>query len=275
MLKPNTKRKPVKKALLVGINKYRPDLNADLRGCVNDVENMRHMLIKLFGFKPENIRVIIDERATRHNIIKRLRWLLKGARKGDELVFHYSGHGSQIRDRNGDELDDQLDEILCPHDLDWERPLSDDILAKIFKKLPKGVNLTMLCDSCHSGTMTRGLDNPIYRAPRFITPPFDIRCRSLGREVPTRRMGKKPKGSQRHVLLSGCMDYQTSADAYINNVYQGAFTWAFTSAVKDNPNITWREAHKEVLTKLGGYPQQPQLSGDKSLLDRKVFGGKV
>jgi hypothetical protein len=269
-------RKPMKKALLVGINKYRPDLNADLRGCVNDVENMRDVLIRYFGFATENIRVVIDDRATKAAMIERLRWLLNGAAAGDELVFHYSGHGSQVRDRNGDELDDQLDEILCPHDMNWDDPFTDDTLGNMFKQLPNGVFLTMVCDSCHSGTMTRTLGNPGNPhdiKPRFIMPPFDVRCRSLNQILPKRKMGKSPKSTQRHVLLSGCKDNQTSADAFINNKYQGALTWAFTTVVKSNPNLTWPEIHQKVLAKLNGYTQEPQLSGDNDLLNRKIFGG--
>ena len=110
------KRQPRKKALLVGLNKYHPSLKADLRGCVNDVEHMRDILVNMFGFDPENIRVVIDDRATFEGILERLYWLLEGSRRDDELVFHYSGHGSQVRDRNGDELNDGLDEILCPTD---------------------------------------------------------------------------------------------------------------------------------------------------------------
>jgi len=272
------KKQPRKKALLVGINKYRPDLNANLRGCVNDVDHMREILVNMFGFDPENIRVIVDERATFQGIMERLNWLLTDSRKGDELVFEYSAHGSQIRDRNGDELDDHLDEILCPYDLDWNNPFTDDILAKLFKKVNKEANLTMVCDSCHSGSITRGLNNPGLignpHASRFITPPFDIVSRSLDRELPKSNMGKKQEGSQRHVLLSGCRDDQTSADAYIDNKFQGAMTWALTCAINDNPNITWREAHSKVLNRLQRYTQIPQLSGDDDLVDRPIFGGK-
>src|SRR3989304_7973261 len=67
-----TNRVPAKRAVLVGINKYKPDLNADLKGCVNDVESMRDLLIKFFGFNAEDIRVLIDERATKAGIIERL-----------------------------------------------------------------------------------------------------------------------------------------------------------------------------------------------------------
>lgn len=272
-IKPDTStRKPVKKALLVGINKYKPELGADLRGCVNDVENMHNLLTNKFGFLPENVRTVIDDRATKQAIIDRLKWLLDGAKAGDELLFHYSGHGSQVRDRNGDELDDQLDEILCPHDLDWDDPLTDDTLAIMFKQLPKGVYLTMICDACHSGTMTRNI-NPIKRS-RNILPPFDIFSRSMNRILPKNKMGKKDKGSQRHVLISGCKDNQTSSDAYIDGKHQGAFTWALTKAIKENLNFTWKELHAKSVELLNAYSQVPQISGDEDLTSRKAFGGK-
>lgn len=272
-IKPDTSsRKPIKKALLVGINKYKPELGADLHGCVNDVENMHNLLTTKFGFNPENIRTVIDERATKKAIIERLKWLLDGAKAGDELVFHYSGHGSQVRDRDGDELDDQLDEILCPHDLDWDDPLTDDILAVMFKQLPKGVYLTMICDACHSGTMTKNI-NPMKQV-RNIVPPFDIKARSKGIILPKNKMGKKAIGSQRHVLLSGCRDNQTSADAYIEGKRQGAFTWALTTAIRENSDITWKELHAKAVELLNGYSQVPQISGDEDLTSRKVFGKK-
>jgi hypothetical protein len=266
-------RSPIKKALLVGINKYKPELNADLQGCVNDVETIHGILTNKYGFMPENIRTIVDERATRQGILDRLKWLLDGAKAGDELVFHYSGHGSQVRDRDGDELDDQLDEILCPHDLDWDNPLTDDILAALFKQLPKGVYLTMICDACHSGSMSRNI-NPMKQV-RNIVPPFDIRSRSLGVILPKNKMGQKQtEGPQNHVLLSGCKDNQTSADAYIDGKRQGAFTWSLATAIRENPDLTWMELHKKSVELLNGYSQIPQISGNEDLVSRKVFGKK-
>ena len=153
-------RAPRKKALIVGINKYRIPGN-DLNGCVNDAEIMYNLLTTQFKFDPTNVRVLVDERATKRGILERLEWLLTGYKLGDELIFYYSGHGSQVRDRNGDELEDQLDEILCPYDLNWDDLLTDDYLGALFKQIPKGVYLSMVCDSCHSGTMTKS----VFRYP--------------------------------------------------------------------------------------------------------------
>lgn len=273
-------RPPIKKALLVGINKYKPELNADLRGCVNDVENVRDILIRVYGFNADNIRVLTDERATKEAILERLTWLVDKLALGDEIVFDYSGHGSQIRDREGEELNDQMDEILCPHDLNWDDPLTDDMLAKIFSVVPEGVYLTVIVDACHSGTITKELfgacDQKQYIKARFIMPPFDIRSRTLGRDKVFEKRTLKNlirDGGQNHVLLSGCRDDQTSADAYIDGKYQGAMTWAFTSAIKENPKNDWKSTHSVLKAKMRGFTQEPQLSGDEDLLTRPLFGG--
>ena len=120
------------RALLVGINKYRIP-GSDLSGCVNDVTNMNDILLKYFGFATKEITILVDERATKKNIVDRLKWLVDKAKGNDRLLFHFSGHGSQIVDSDGDELKDRKDEIICPHDMDWDGTfITDDDLGKIF-----------------------------------------------------------------------------------------------------------------------------------------------
>ena len=88
----------MKKALLVGINDYqRPRIN-DLSGCVNDVLEMGDILLNFYGFERRNVEILTDRRATRSNILEGLDRLTKDAKRGDVLLFHYSGHGSQIPD---------------------------------------------------------------------------------------------------------------------------------------------------------------------------------
>ena len=93
------------KALLVGINDYKGI--SDLRGCLNDVTNMRNILKTYLGFTNKDIRVLADSRATKENIVTRLNTMVAQAKPGDFLVFHFSGHGSQIPDRNNDEPEHQ------------------------------------------------------------------------------------------------------------------------------------------------------------------------
>ncbi len=128
----------LRKALLVGLNDY-PNPENHLKGCINDVLQTSRVLQDAYGFDDaRQIRMLTDRRATTAAIAHRLRWLVDGARPGDLLVFHYSGHGSQVRDREGDELEDGLDEIICPYDLDWDDPFTDDDLYEIVKEYRRG-----------------------------------------------------------------------------------------------------------------------------------------
>ena len=272
------------KALVVGVNKYKLP-GSDLQGCVNDVTNIRHGLLTYFGFTVKQIRVIIDARATKKNIMTRLEWLVKGAKPGDRLVFHYSGHGSQIRDRNGDELKDRLDEIICPHDMDWDGTyIIDDELGKIFKKIPKGVHLEVFLDSCHSGTATREMRMPerlpgedvpggVTLKQRYLPPPVDIQCREE-EGLPVHRLLKGVANPLSHVLFAGCRENQTSADAYINKAYNGAFTYYLCKHLRDtSASITRADLLKRTRAslKFNDYDQVPQLEAPIAAKKKRVL----
>lgn len=276
-----------RKALLVGVNDYKGV--SDLNGCVNDVLDMHFSLSSLFNFQASEIRVLTDSRATKKNIIHRLKWLVKGAKRGDFLVFHFSGHGSQIRDRNGDEeLEDGLDELICPHDMNWDDKsyITDDDLNKIFKGVPDGVLLEVFLDCCHSGTGLKemGLAPPPELAAehptlnRYLPPPADIFLRFSGveEELKKKTFAKAlSRGSKKHhILWAGCMASQTSADAYINGRYHGAFTYYLNSHLRRDPRVSRKELLKKVRSSLrhGGYSQVPQLEIEATNRSRVIFG---
>ncbi|MGH7453836.1 MAG: caspase family protein, partial [bacterium] len=156
-------RKPTKWAPLVGINKYRyaGSRFPNLDGCVNDVENMKTLLTGKFGFPLANVLVLTDEKATHAGIVAAFKkHLIANAQPGDIVVFHYSGHGSQMKDLSGNELDG-LDETIVPHDSrDPEGKvfdISDDEINGLVQKFSqKTKNITFIFDNCHSGTMARG-----------------------------------------------------------------------------------------------------------------------
>jgi hypothetical protein len=273
-----------KRALLVGINDYQGI--RDLKGCINDVTNIRDILKTYLGFTNKDIRVLVDDRATKANIDHRLEEMVAQAKSGDFLIFHFSGHGSQIRDRDGDELNDHMDELLCPYDMDWDdRFITDDHLSDVFANLPQGVSLEVFLDCCHSGTGTRdiGLERPAHLGPenpivsRYLPPPVDIECRLEGEEYDLnapRGFKSKSRSTLNHVLWAGCMDNQTSADASIKNAYHGAFTYYFCKHMRDaNGNLTRAEMLRRVRASLryGGYSQIPQLEGKAGVLNKKVL----
>ena len=271
-----------KRALLVGINRYRMP-GADLRGCVNDVVNIKKTLTSVYGFASADINVLTDFDATKKAMQAGIKELVKGGRSGDVLVFHYSGHGSNVPDDNGDEADNR-DEILCPTDLDWMDPLRDDWLRETFDGLKPGVNLTVIMDCCHSGSNTRAVlppDAPVIE--RYLPSPWDLIAAESGRALRgkvrgTLRASKKGARAKSDILsvkinetlITGCRDTQTSADAMIDGTFNGALTYYLVSTVTAAAGkLTHRQLRDRAAKQLksNGYDQVPQLEGRKNALD--------
>lgn len=85
------------KALLIGINAY-PNPNNNLRGCINDIIDMENFISsKNKVYLKNNIKTLTDNKATKQGILAHLDWLLLGASAGDQILFHYSGHGAQLQ----------------------------------------------------------------------------------------------------------------------------------------------------------------------------------
>ncbi|HXG18385.1 MAG TPA: caspase family protein [Methylomirabilota bacterium] len=272
-----------KKAVLIGINRYRIP-GADLRGCVNDVNNMKAVLTQLYGFAGKDIVILTDYAATTKALQAAISKLVKGAKAGDVLFLHYSGHGSNVPDNDGDEADHR-DEILCPTDLDWKKPLTDDWLRQTFNRLPAGVSLTVVMDCCHSGTNTRVIQQPgAERVQRFLPSPWDLVAAESGRKLRGKVRGtvRASAPAQRRkrdvvtvdipeVLIAGCRDTQTSADAYIGGSYNGALTYCMVETLRAGAgNLTYRQLHQGTIKRLkqGKYDQVPQLEGRAENLDK-------
>jgi hypothetical protein len=278
-----------KKALLIGINRYRIP-GADLRGCVNDVDNLRGILTQRYGFAGRDVAVLTDFAATTKAMQAATRALVSGARAGDVLLLHYSGHGSNVPDKNGDEAD-YRDEILCPTDLDWKKPLHDDWLRRAFNRLRPGVSLTVIMDCCHSGSNTRVLlprDAPSI--PRYLPNPWDIMAEESGRKLRGAARGglrvSRPAARRKRdtvnvdipeLLITGCRDTQTSADAYLGGSYNGALTYSLVETLKAaDDTLTYRHLHDGVTKRLkqGNFDQVPQLEGRGAKFDRPFLSSE-
>lgn len=174
VLKPLAK-KPRKRALLIGINDY-PEEKDRLEGCVNDVFLMSSLLQEN-GYTADDIRVVLDKRATAAGILERLEWLLDGTEDGAERFLYYSGHGAQIPTYGANDKVDGLDECLVAWDFDWtrERAVTDDQFSELYSQLPYDARFVAVFDCCHSGGMSREGSAKV----RGLTPPDDIRHRAL------------------------------------------------------------------------------------------------
>lgn len=251
------------RALLVGINSYP---GAPLSGCVNDVKNIKELLLTKYGFKEENIVMLTERDATTQNIKDKLTWLC-GAVPGSRAYLHYSGHGVQVP---VDDEPDGLAEAICPVDFDWttDHMLTDKQLIALLKQMPVGVRFNWASDSCHSGDLDRGLKkNPHTVIPRTIPHPPKIAEIIFTRK---RRNGKMRtmRGMVNGVLdvgfISGCRSDQTSADTVLGGNPCGAFTYFLVESLKklqdgaDSVTIA-KETAKALVN--NNYEQIPQVDG--------------
>lgn len=264
-----------KKALCVGINKFQnlPQGNW-LKGCVNDTADMISVLKKYMGFTDNDIVLLVDEQATKKNIMENLTEMVNGAKAGKykNLVFSFSSHGTQAPDTDGDETD-MKDEAFCPTDLavalkgdvwDPDHVILDDELYSLFIQLPENASIECYFDTCHSGTGLKAIDLLLDRKPRLLPPP-SLKAFERGKERSPRSMAAalKEKGlSTRHILWAACRSDQTSADANIDGTWHGAFTYFLCKNINKSKNKLTRKsllAKVRADLKKNKYDQVPQL----------------
>jgi len=245
-----------KRALLVGIN-YR-GTSSELSGCINDVTNVKKYR-STQGYSESKIVMLTDdtdEKPTRANILGELMALITSS--SSHLYFHYSGHGGSIRDRSGDEKDGR-DECIFPIDSNRGRIILDDEWRAMLRHLRKDQRLLTVLDCCHSGT---GMDLAYNLYQQFA-----------GHGLRLVKDSSYPTTRGKVIMLSGCLDPQTSADAFEEGQAQGALTYALLKTLRHNKKITYEQLILKVrkLLKKKGYPQIPTLSAGRKLkLNKKV-----
>ena len=264
----------VKRALCVGVNKYpRPDL--ELHGCVNDDKGWATLLREHYDFPASDVRLLLDRQATKAKIHRALGDLLAGSKRGDVLVFTNSSHGTYRADASGDES--LYDEAMCPYDCETEL-LVDDELRELFGGLGDGVRLTVISDSCHSGSVTREppMLTPDHRRKRYVDP-VALGRRALSdvrRRARPRRESEVPEADMNEVLLSGCRADQYSFDAKFGRRFHGAMTHtALATIAAADHRITWAQLHRHLVPALrdANYDQEPQLEGRAANKRRQIF----
>jgi len=234
---------------------------------------MRQLLIEKFGYvdSPTTMVMLTDDqqdpwkKPTKANMITAMNWLTSELAPGDSAFFHYSGHGSQVLDTNGDE-EDGLDETICPADFKTAGHIVDDDIHDILvKKIPYGARLTAVMDCCHSGT---GMDLPyVYTTKGLSATSTHPTLMSFFGRHKKYQATKESAGDV--ILFSGCRDDQTSADSTIGRVSSGAMTNAFIEALRKNSNISYVQLLFEMRGNLNygprTYTQIPQLSCGKPM----------
>ena len=287
-----------KRALLIGINKYKRRYIRDLQGCVNDVSLMKNVLTTKFNFKEQNIISLTDEQATSHAIRNAFDQLISITQPNDIVVLHYSGHGSQITDQEGDEPDG-LDETILPHDTGRSsyghknRDITDDHIFGLIKHLnTKTPYVTLIFDCCHSGTMSRDPfgdadrwaepDNPQPSDPHYhLLPPAynnspviaQLKAAQEADRDSNNQSGWFPPG-EGYVLIAGCRDEEKSFERRLpgTDTRHGLLTYYLCQELLEaEPNTSYRsifeQAAAEVTRRQAN--QHPQMEGKRN---RQLFG---
>jgi hypothetical protein len=253
LVMPEIKNTKNNSALLIGINYI--GTQYELRGCINDTDSI-NSFISDYNF--QKISILTDntiKKPNNNNILDEFKSLLSNSQAGDVLLFFYSGHGSYVLDKNGNEKTGN-DQVIIPCDLN--EILDDELKNIIQTNLKKDVTLIALFDCCFSGSI---LDLKYQYMDSLDKNNF------TENENETETIGNV-------IMISGCSDEQTSNDSIINNKNQGAMTWAFLEAFKSQKNITWRQlliSMRNLLQK-SNFDQTPQLaSGSFFNIDSPVF----
>jgi len=280
-----TTTKPALYALLIGINEYHPDSGVTpLDGCVNDVKAMNSFLSTHYKdlIPSRGIKKLFNEKATRENIIKAFQsQLIKKAQPGDTVLLYYAGHGSfnessEIFKRfDGKEQDETF--VCYDSRLEGHYDLADKEIAVLLSRVNKAVDIVVIADSCHSGSITRDVVKPRLKSRFYRGRSGERALRSYllkkddFYEDLLKTTGKINIPNARHLLLSGCDRGQESLETFDK---RGLFTTALLKHLSENRDISYSHLFEavraEVLADSDG-DQQPTLNAWESFNPNAVF----
>ena len=275
-------------ALIIAISDYSAAPGWRNLSSMNDVKYVKQSLMKV-GFAANDIDTLINKDATKAGMIKALDDLYNKVHEGDIVYFQFSGHGQQIQDDNGDELDG-YDEALIPYDASamfdpvtykGQNHFRDDLLGeklnKIRKKIGTSGSLVVLIDACHSGTATRdagikrGMEKPFLTDPSY-KPNIKI---DLNKQPEQGLLEGFTGGMGSMIVFSASSPNQPNYEMKDNNNNGvGSLSFAFAKSISELPaESSYRVLfHKMKAIIQGDIPNQiPMVEGD---IDLEVFGGK-
>jgi hypothetical protein len=208
----------------IGLNRVDPvqyeGWDGQLTACEADAKDML-ALAKKKKFKSS--KILLTKAATAEAVADAILEASKKLKSGDLFFLTYSGHGGQVDDTNGDEKD-RMDETWVCHD----RQFIDDELYELWGKFKAAVRIVVLSDSCHSGTVLRNIPPFISGGPRIRAMPTVVARAvqnahaKLYRDIQKKHpAAEKTKVRASILLISGCMDNQTSRDGDENGLFTG------------------------------------------------------
>jgi hypothetical protein len=284
-----------KRALLIGVDEYSSGEILDLDGCVNDVEAIADVLTSAYGFKDTDLKVLktVGD-TTRERILDELQALVDGVRSDDVVVVYYSGHGSQVPDRSGDEEEDGLDETIVPSDagrgggevLDITDDELHSYVAALGERTPY---VYFVFDSCHSGSVARDLlwSGALQQleprlVPRAIPPadtPPAVRPRPYRGDRAAPGAGKPsaigliPQGD--YLMIGGCRDDQTAKETEMGGKRRGVLSYHLETELRRSSSASIGAIFERVRERVeeSATEQDPVLEAPDRLEKAIAFGG--
>jgi len=276
-----------KLALLVGIDDY-PGKITDLRGCVADVDRAADLLQQRFGFEPEGIAVLRNQEATHENIVRAFdEWLLQRATPETQVLVWFSGHGSLVPDVDGEGERGNKDNTFLAWDSrqghDGEYDLVDDEFRSLIAALTDVTpQVTVITDSCHSGTLMRGgsVERPQTRSIPDGDNPADPALVASFWPAGVERVdaAKHELDPSRYVHLAACSPVQLAfehryEDRDGERRYQGALSFFLLDELaRCEPSVSWGRLSEAVRVKLNRR-YHSQVVWSEGALDRRILGG--
>ncbi|CAI8591396.1 unnamed protein product [Vicia faba] len=259
-----------KRAVLCGVS-YSRRSRYRLEGTINDVVNMKSLLVDNFAFPTQSVRVLTEEQKdpnfspTRKNIMESLKWLVKDCKSGDSLVFYFSGHGMQQAAHDKEDEIDGLDETICPVDFIRSGMITDnEINSTIVGPLKNGVKLHAFIDACHSGT-TLDLMH-VYKKDIGNWKWMDNNPHN------TKSVTKSTAGGMA-ICISACEDYQIAADtaAFGGKQMNGVMTYLLTNIIRQHYGITYAALLEKLHHEIGKIQQNKHFNR----LLKRIFRSKI
>lgn len=265
-------------ALLIGIGNYPEDSGWPSIHGDNDIHIVKELLLKQ-GFAEENISTLKNADATKGKIVAAMTELKNQSNRGDVIYIHFSGHGQQVTDLDGDE-EDNFDEAWVPYDAqqkyaqgvyEGENHILDDELNVYLNGLrakigPQG-KIVLVSDACHSGSGSRGLrdaDEEYLRGTddKFIIP-------SSGANV------IKKDAPVYWLYIGACKPYQSNYEYKAGDgLFYGSLSYVISSADVDLVMSDYRDVlnqWRNMLVEITRYPQDMDEEGRPSRKSNLMF----
>jgi hypothetical protein len=236
--------------------------SAQLAGCENDVDTNVHLHQEL----GHQVVWLKGAEATRAAILSTLAEALADAGPDDGVELDWSGHGTNARDRDGDETD-RLDEAIVPHDFQQAGVILDDQLYELAAPaFARGVRVVLKLDSCYSGKFHRLVfnvdDRGVMVGTRFLPPgwlPEEIR------PDPAAPRGARAKSRPGALAFSACRESQLAQEYPVDGKVQGAMTYHSTMALRsllaDGEPINYRDWCWATVARVNDPDHVPVLEG--------------